>query len=218
MRQLRDLSSRDKSFQLDEHGFLADPETWSRSFAKGMAHRLGIAGDLSLDHWRVIFFVRRYFEHHRDVPRIHETCRGCRASRQRLTELFPQGYQRGVCRIAGLPYAFIERAHYALTYETVASTPPGYEVCDAGHLVDFWAWDDGFAIHTAREGGGLELGADHWRVIDFIRAAYIEKGRAPTLQQTCAGLGLTRGRLSELFPEGYRGGAFRLAGLPALAR
>ncbi len=211
------LSFRDRSYPLDERGFLADPDMWSKRFAAGMAHRLGIIGDLTLDHWRIIFFVRRFFEREQGVPRIHETCKQGRTSRSRLLELFPAGYQRGVCRLAGLPYSFIVTDHYALTYEVERSVPPRYEICGSGFLRDFWSWDDGFALATAGERSAGQLSGDHWRVIDFLRESFASSGRPPTLGHTCTALGLTRTDVDELFPEGYRRGACRMAGIPAIA-
>ncbi len=211
------LSFRDRSYSLDDRGFLAAPDLWSKQFATGMAHRLGIVGDLSLDHWRIIFFVRRFYERELSVPRIHQTCKQCRTSRSRLLELFPAGYQRGVCRIAGLPYSFIVSNHYALTYETEQTSPPSYEICGAGFLRDFWSWDDGFALATAVLGEEGQLSIEHWRVIDFLRESFASTGRSPTLGQTCTALDLNRVDLDALFPEGYHRGACRMAGIPAIA-
>jgi tRNA 2-thiouridine synthesizing protein E len=44
-----------------------------------------------------------------------------------------------------------------------------------GYLLDLGDWSEGFARALARE-EGLELTAEHWAVIDFLRAYYQEHG------------------------------------------
>ncbi len=97
-----------------------------------MAHRLGQRGELTLLQLKVVLFVRRHFVSHGEVARVYSTCRACGVSRPQLRALFPWGYQRGVCRLAGISYQVIDSSHHALTYETVARTdspsddiPPG---------------------------------------------------------------------------------------------
>lgn len=114
-----------RCYPLDRRGFLADPGVWDQQFAAAVARRLGLEGALTLQHLKVVLFVRRRFVERGEVARIFETCRACRVSRARLAALFPWGYQRGVCRLAGIPYEVIDRSHHALTYETVVRRVPG---------------------------------------------------------------------------------------------
>lgn len=109
-----------RSYPLDRRGFLADPGTWDLEFAAEMARRLGQKGELTLLQLKVILFVRRHFVRHGEVARVYSTCHACGLSLGRLRSLFPWGYQRGVCRLAGLSYEVIDSSHHALTFETVA--------------------------------------------------------------------------------------------------
>ncbi len=114
-----------RSYPLDGRGFLADPGVWDLEFAAAMARRLGMAGELTLLQLKMVLFVRRWFVQKGEVARVFRACRGCGMSRLRLRTLFPWGYQRGVCRLAGIPYEVIDRSHHALTYETIARPGSG---------------------------------------------------------------------------------------------
>lgn len=130
--QMEALVVADRSYPIDRRGFLADPGCWDLQFAAAVAGRLGQPGELTLLQLKVVLFVRRHFVQTREVARVHATCRACALSLGRLRRLFPWGYQRGVCRLAGIPYEVIDSSHHALTYETIArrdadhdDPPPG---------------------------------------------------------------------------------------------
>ena len=112
------VTAADKTYPLDKRGFLADPGVWDLDFASAMASRLGMSGELTLLHLKVVLFVRHFFIRRGRVPRIFETCRGCGMSLTTLRTLFPCGYQRAVCRLSGISYDTIDRNHHALTFET----------------------------------------------------------------------------------------------------
>ena len=123
-----------RSYPLDRRGFLADPGVWDLQFAAAMARRLGMAGELTLLQVKMVLFVRRWFVQNGEVARVFQACRGCGLSRMRLRALFPWGYQRGVCRLAGIPYHVIDSSHHALTYETVARQGSGDDDLRSGTL------------------------------------------------------------------------------------
>ncbi len=57
----------------------------------------------------------------------------------------------------------------------------------------------------------------HWDGIGHLRDCYLENKETPTVYEVCRVLGETLAELRELFPQGYRRGACRGAGLPFLA-
>jgi len=116
-----------KSYPLDRRGFLADPGKWDLQFATAMARRLGQQGELTLVQLKVVLFVRRHFIRQGEVARVYPACRACGLSLGRLRALFPWGYQRGVCRLAGISYDVIDSSHHALTYETIARHDSPYD-------------------------------------------------------------------------------------------
>jgi TusE/DsrC/DsvC family sulfur relay protein len=81
----------------------------------------------------------------------------------------------------------------------------------------FWDpddWSDSAAEELARESGTERLDEVQWRVIRVIRAYYLANGRAPMNRELKAGTELSLVELEQLFPDGIRMGARRLAGLP----
>jgi tRNA 2-thiouridine synthesizing protein E len=91
--------------EMDAEGYLLDPNAWSESLAEEFARQENIV--LTGDHWDVIRFVRTYFDEHQVAPDArfvikHLMQRLGPLSRNRLFELFPYGYVKQTCRIAGM--------------------------------------------------------------------------------------------------------------------
>lgn len=93
--------------KLDNEGYLLDPADWSEEAAQTLAQAEGIA--LTEEHWAVLRFMRRYYDEHaipadaRFAIRFLAEERGHGANaRKRLFELFPYGYVKQACRIAGM--------------------------------------------------------------------------------------------------------------------
>lgn len=93
--------------KLDNEGYLIDPADWSEEAAETLARAEGIA--LTEEHWAVLRFMRRYYDEHaipadaRFAIRFLAEERGHGANaRKRLFELFPYGYVKQACRIAGM--------------------------------------------------------------------------------------------------------------------
>jgi tRNA 2-thiouridine synthesizing protein E len=81
----------------------------------------------------------------------------------------------------------------------------------------FWHpgdWSEDIAEALARECGLEYLGAEHWKVIWFLRDFYFQNGRAPLNRQLAAGTEMSMLAIEKLFPGGIKHGARRLAGLP----
>lgn len=95
------------SVTLDQEGYLTDPESWSEEIAKSLAQAEGI--QLTEEHWRVLGYMRDYYREHgiaadaRFVIKFlaEELGYGPKA-KSRLFELFPYGYVKQACRIAGM--------------------------------------------------------------------------------------------------------------------
>ena len=91
------------SISVDEDGFMQEPEAWNKIAAAALATTEGV-DDLTDDHWKVVDYLRDYYIIHRTIPTVYETCTANDSSLEELRELFPAGYRRGACRIAGLPF------------------------------------------------------------------------------------------------------------------
>lgn len=90
--------------EIDNEGYIVDPVEWTEEFARDVAR--GESIELGDDHWRVIRFMRTWVEENGVAPDARHVMKllgGERdAGRARLFELFPYGYVRQACKIAGM--------------------------------------------------------------------------------------------------------------------
>ena len=88
------------------------------------------------------------------------------------------------------------------------------ELDDRGYLKNPQDWSRDLAPLLASRDGLRHLTAEHWSVIDVLRAHHLERGTAPMIRELCRRTGLSLQRLYELFPKGPAQDACRVAGLP----
>ena len=93
---------------VDEAGYLTDPRDWSREFALRAAADEGIT--LSDDYWELFDFMRDWYDEHRVAVDARLVMKylgdkdgsGKAGGRRKLFEMFPYGYVRQACKIAGM--------------------------------------------------------------------------------------------------------------------
>ncbi|MGE5237059.1 MAG: TusE/DsrC/DsvC family sulfur relay protein [Acidobacteriota bacterium] len=206
-----------RTYAVDTEDFLASSTDWDENFARGMAPKAGIIGGLSEDHWRVIRFIRDSFVKTGRCPLVYETCRTNRLHLQELKTLFPTGYLRGACKLAGVTYAegYLDQAWVEELAEhvTTESHEKVYEVNVRGFLLNPYAWDERFALYKAWEMKMPKLTQRHWEVIRFLRKSFEANSLVPTVYDTCEATGVDVEELERLFPDGYHRGAVKVAGL-----
>ena len=208
----------DKTYQVDAQEFMLDFNHWDENFARGMAPKIGILNGLSEDHWRIIRFIREAFKNSGRCPLVYETCRMNRLHLQELKKLFPAGYLRGACKLAGVTYkeGYLEQSWAEELAEKVTvggREDKTYEITVHGFLVNPYQWDEKFAIFRAYEMKMSKLTVRHWQVIRFLRTAFEKDNIVPTVYETCEANGMELEELQRLFPDGYHRGAVKLAGL-----
>jgi len=209
-----------KSYTLNSPGFLKNPERWDENFVEGMAPQLRIEKGLTKEHWDVIYYIRNKFEESGKCPTIFEACRDNSLRRQQLKNLFPTGYQRGACKLAGIAFHDSHMQQEVFTPEAakalheIATNKP-YTVDIWGFLMDPDEWDEHYAIHRAYEMKipGGKLSEKHWQVIRFLRENFKKNKEIPTVYDTCEANDLELDDLEQLFPDGYHRGAVKIAGL-----
>ena len=91
--------------ETDEEGYLVEPAIWTEEIAKRFAAQEDI--QLSDDHWAAIRFMRDYYAEHQVAPDVrhvmkHLATRPGNEGRNRIFELFPYGYVKQACKIAGM--------------------------------------------------------------------------------------------------------------------
>ncbi len=208
----------DMGYEVDKNDFLLDPEEWDTRFAEVLAPTCGISGGLTSEHWYVFNFIRQSFLVNAVRPTIYETCRAHCLSLADIKRLFPTGYLRGACKLAGLKYsvkpARPPRLLFSLTPRTL-KVPENrtYRVDIYGFLIYPSEWDEDYAACKALEMKMPRLNDHHWKIINFIRKRFVETGVVPTVYETCEENQLEIEDLEALFPDGYHRGAVKISGL-----
>ena len=91
--------------ETDAEGYLVEPQDWSEALAEEFARQENI--ELTEDHWDAIRFMRAKYEESQVIPDARHTIKHLSirlgtAARNRLFDLFPYGYVKQACRIAGM--------------------------------------------------------------------------------------------------------------------
>ena len=214
-----------KSYTVDTEEFLSDFNEWDENFARGMAPKVGIISGLSEDHWKIINFIRDFFKRTGKCPLVYKTCQINRLHVQELQKLFPAGYLRGACKLAGVTYkeGYLDLSwaeEFKVGYlpqswaeESAEREKKTYEVNIRGYLMNPYEWDKNYAIFKAHEMKMPKLTDKHWQVINFLRQSFEKNNLVPTIYETCEACGIDLEELQKLFPDGYHRGAVKIAGL-----
>jgi len=91
-----------RTFDVDEDGFLKDPNIWNEEVARLFAKTEGIE-KMTDDHWKVVNYLRDYYTQFNIAPMIRKLCKDTGFKLKQIYELFPSGPAKGACKVAGLP-------------------------------------------------------------------------------------------------------------------
>ncbi len=210
--------SGNKTYQVDTEEFLSDFNEWDENFARGMSPKVGIISGLSEDHWKIIYCIRDSFKQTGKCPLVYEICRMNRLHLQELKKLFPAGYLRGACKLAGVTYreGYLDQSwveEFAERITSGAQEEKTYEVNIRGFIINPNEWDKRFALSKAYEMKMPKLTDKHWQIIYFLRNSFEKNNLVPTVYETCEANGIDLEELQKLFPDGYHRGAVKIAGL-----
>ena len=87
--------------QVDDEGFMTNPNEWNREIAVEIAHEEGIP-DLNSEHWKVIDFCRNTGQATGKSPTLRQITNGAGVTTKDLFSLFPKGPAKKVAKISGL--------------------------------------------------------------------------------------------------------------------
>jgi tRNA 2-thiouridine synthesizing protein E len=87
--------------EVDEDGFIQEPEKWNEEVAQALASTEGVA-ELTESHWKVITYLRNYYAKFGVAPMIRKLCKETGYPLKEIYELFPSGPAKGACKVAGL--------------------------------------------------------------------------------------------------------------------
>jgi TusE/DsrC/DsvC family sulfur relay protein len=90
------------SLEVDEDGFIQEPDQWNEDVAKALATTEGVS-DLNDNHWKVVNYLRKYYLEFGVAPMIRKLCKETGFTLKEIYELFPSGPAKGACKVAGLP-------------------------------------------------------------------------------------------------------------------
>jgi tRNA 2-thiouridine synthesizing protein E len=96
------FSQGEVSIEVDEDGFMAEPDKWNEAVAAAIATTEGVEG-LSEEHWKVVNYLRDYYLKFGVAPMIRKLCKETGFKLNKIYELFPSGPAKGACKVAGLP-------------------------------------------------------------------------------------------------------------------
>jgi tRNA 2-thiouridine synthesizing protein E len=88
--------------EVDEDGFIQEPDSWSQALANAIAKTEDVP-ELTEDHWKVINYLREYYQQFGIAPMIRKLCKETGYPLKEIYEMFPSGPAKGACKIAGLP-------------------------------------------------------------------------------------------------------------------
>jgi tRNA 2-thiouridine synthesizing protein E len=83
-----------------------------------------------------------------------------------------------------------------------------------GHMKNLDQWNEEIAKELALLEGINQLTEDHWKVINYMRKEFKEKGDAPSIRRLTKESGIGTKTLYALFPKGPAKKAAKIAGLP----
>jgi tRNA 2-thiouridine synthesizing protein E len=92
----------------DIEGYIVNPEDWNQDLARQLAAEENL--ELSEDYWLILEFMRKYWLEHRVTPDVRHVVeylvdeRGYKKkeAKKHLFDLFPYGYVKQACKIAGM--------------------------------------------------------------------------------------------------------------------
>jgi tRNA 2-thiouridine synthesizing protein E len=87
--------------EVDEDGFMQEPELWNEAIAKALATTEGVS-DMTEEHWKLVNYLRDYYLKFGIAPMIRKLCKETGFPLKKVYELFPSGPAKGACKVAGL--------------------------------------------------------------------------------------------------------------------
>jgi tRNA 2-thiouridine synthesizing protein E len=90
-----------KTVQVNDEGFMTNPNEWNKDIAVELAKEEGIA-ELSAEHWKVIDYCRSNVTGNGKAPTLRAITNGSGVTTKEMFALFPKGPAKKVAKIAGL--------------------------------------------------------------------------------------------------------------------
>ena len=96
-----------KELEVDEDGFIQDPDKWDQAVAEDIAklEAAYVPGETKMSeaHWKLVNYLRNYFIEYSIAPPIRMLVKQTGIDLKTIYKLFPKGPAVGACKVAGLP-------------------------------------------------------------------------------------------------------------------
>ena len=89
--------------EIDEDGFIQEPEKWTEAVAEDLAKGESSAQPMGEDHWKLVNYIRDYYRDFEVAPAIRMLTKRTGLDLKYMYEMFPKGPAAGACKVAGLP-------------------------------------------------------------------------------------------------------------------
>jgi tRNA 2-thiouridine synthesizing protein E len=90
-----------KTVEVDDEGFLVNPDEWTEEMASALAQEIGIK-ELTEMHWKVVKFMRRDYNEKGQIPTIRRIKNAGGIPIKDIYSLFPNGPAKKAAMVAGL--------------------------------------------------------------------------------------------------------------------
>ncbi len=91
-----------KEIEIDEDGFIQEPDKWDKAVAEDVA-KTENASPMNDEHWKLVNYLRTYYLEYGIAPPIRMLCKQTGIDLKNVYRLFPSGPAKGACKVAGLP-------------------------------------------------------------------------------------------------------------------
>jgi len=88
--------------EVDDEGFMTDPDQWNEQIADQIAAENGI-DQLTDRHWMVVNYMRQSYLEEGSAPSIRTLGKASGVPIKELYQLFPKGPAKKAAKIAGIP-------------------------------------------------------------------------------------------------------------------
>ena len=92
-----------KTVEVNDEGFLVDPNEWTEEMATELADLHGVATPLTDRHWVVINYMRKEFFENGTGATVRKLGKASGVETKELFQLFPKGPAKLSAMIAGIP-------------------------------------------------------------------------------------------------------------------
>ena len=91
-----------QAVEVDDEGFLQDPQQWTREIETEIARENGIP-ELTDRHWQVVEFMREAYLRDGTAPSIRTLGKASGVPIKELYQLFPKGPAKLAAKVGGIP-------------------------------------------------------------------------------------------------------------------